>query len=117
MTSDTRNTPSRTHLYGLYDPEGDGITFYKSAAERDEAAEKAIQGYEAFGIWYQGVTGIFAFMVTHCATCINVARPVGETRYEKEGRYEAGEYWPNTDCDCKCNYALKPFPTPPPREP
>ena len=112
MTSDIRYTPSSTHLYGLYDPDGDGITFYKSAAERDEAAEKAIQGYEAFGIWYQGVTGIFAFMVTHCATCINVARPVGETRYEKEGRYEAGEYWPNTDCDYKWNYALKPFPTP-----
>ena len=112
MTSDIRYTPSSTHLYGLYDPDGDGITFYKSAAERDEAAKETIQEYEAFGIWYQGVTGIFAFMVTHCATCINVARPVGETRYEKEGRYEAGEYWPNTDCDCKCNYALKPFPTP-----
>jgi hypothetical protein len=112
MTSDIRYTPSSTHLYGLYDPDGDGITFYKSAAERDEAAEKAIQGYEAFGIWYQGVTGIFAFMVTHCATCIDVARPVGETRYEKEGRYEAGEYWPNTDCNYKWNYALKPFPTP-----
>ena len=112
MTSDTRDTPSRTHLYGLYDPEGSGITFYKSAAERDEAAKETIQEYEAFGIWYQGVTGVFAFMATHCATCIDVARPVGETRHEKEGRYEADEYWPNTDCDYKWNYALKPFPTP-----
>jgi hypothetical protein len=49
MTIDIRYTPSSTHLYGLYDPDGDGITFYKSAAERDEAAEETIRSYLSDG--------------------------------------------------------------------
>jgi hypothetical protein len=54
-----RYTPSSTHLYGLYDPDGDGITFYKSAAERDEAAEETIQNYLSDGEWCDDVTGMF----------------------------------------------------------
>ena len=110
MTSDICHTPSSTHFYGLYDPEGDGITFYKSAAERDEAAEETIQNYLSDGEWWEEVTGVFAFVVTHCATQIDVVSPVGEI--DEDGCDEAGEDWSNTNCDYKCNYALKPFPTP-----
>jgi hypothetical protein len=108
MSNNIRYTPSATHLYGLCDPEGDGITFYKSAKERDEAAKKAIKAYPGESGWLEEVTSIFAFMVTHCATEIDVVRPVGEI--DEDGCDEVGEYWPNTDCEYKCNYALKTFP-------
>jgi hypothetical protein len=110
MISPTRYTPSSTHLYGLYDPDGDGITFYKSAAERDEAAEETIRSYLSDGEWCDDVTNVFAFVVTHSATEVDVVRPVGEI--DEDGCDEAGEDWSNTNCDYKCNYALKPFPTP-----
>jgi hypothetical protein len=110
MTSPTRHTPSSTHLYGLYDPESSVFTFYKSAAERDEAAEETIRNYLSDGEWCDDVTGICSFMVTHRATQIDVVRPVGEI--DEDGCDEAGEDWSNTNCDYKCNYALKPFPTP-----
>jgi hypothetical protein len=105
-----RHTPSSTHIYGLYDPEGSVFTFYKSAAERDEAAEETIQNYLSDGEWCDDVTSICSFMVTHRATQIDVVSPVG--KIDEDGCDEVGEYWPGTDCDCKCNYALKPFPTP-----
>jgi hypothetical protein len=110
MTSDIRYTPSSTHLYGLYDPDGDGVTFYKSAAERNEAAKETIQNYLSDGEWCDDVTSICSFMVTHRATQIDVVSPVGEI--DEDGCDEAGEDWSNTNCDYKCNYALKPFPTP-----
>ena len=110
MISPTRYTPSSTHLYGLYDPDGDGITFYKSAAERDEAAEETIRSYLSDGEWCDDVTNVFAFVVTHSATEVDVVQPVGEI--DEDGCDEAGEDWSNTNCDYKCNYALKPFPTP-----
>lgn len=108
MTKDIRYTPSSTHIYGLYDPEYNGITFYKTSAERDKAAEETIQAYLSEGEWYEGVTSIFAFTVTHRATQIDVVSPVGEI--DEDGCDEAGEDWSNTNCDYKCNYALKPFP-------
>jgi hypothetical protein len=106
--SNIRHTPSSAHLYGLYDPEGEGITFYESAKERDEAAEKTIQGYLDDGVWFEEVTGVFAFMVTHRATEIDTVQLVGEI--DEDGYDEAGEYWPSTDCEYKCNYAMQAFP-------
>jgi hypothetical protein len=108
MSNDIRYTPNATHPYGLCDPEGDGITFYNSPDERDEAAEKAIKAYLDEGEWLEEVTSVFAFMVTHRATEIDVVRPVGEIN--EDGCDEAGEYWPDTDCEYKCDYALKTFP-------
>jgi hypothetical protein len=93
-----RHTPSSTHM------------FYKSAAERNEAAKETIQNYLSDGEWCDDVTNVFAFVVTHRATEVDVVRPVGEI--DEDGCDEAGEDWSNTNCDYKCNYALKPFPTP-----
>lgn len=107
MDNDSKQLAA-THLHGLYDPEGDGLTFYPSSAERDVAAEKAIRTYLDDNEWLEEVTGVFAFMVTHRATEIDVVRPVGVIDPD-DGCDEAGEYWPNEDCEYKCNYAMKPF--------
>jgi hypothetical protein len=98
--------PSATHLHGLYDPEGDGLTFYVNAAERDTAAEKVIQNYFDGNEWFEEVTGVFAFMVTHRAMAVDMVRPVGKIDPDSSCD-EVGEYWPSTDCECKCNYAMK----------
>jgi hypothetical protein len=108
MSTTIRRTPSATHLHGLYDPEGDGLTFYLNATERDVVAEKVIQSYLDGNEWFEEVTEVFAFMVTHRAIAVDVLQPVGKIDPD-DGYDEAGEYWPNADCECKCNYAMKPF--------
>lgn len=35
-----RQSPNKNHLYGLYDPDGEGCTFHKTAEKRDEYAKK-----------------------------------------------------------------------------
>ena len=40
-----KHTPDKDHIYGLYDPAGDGDTFYATEKERDEAAKEAIKSY------------------------------------------------------------------------
>lgn len=110
MNASIRHTPSSTHVYGLYDPEGEGFTFYATAKERDEVAEETIRAYLDDNEWREEVTGVFAFVVTHRATKVNAVHPVGEI--DEDGYDEAGEYWPDTDCQCKCDYALKPLPVP-----
>lgn len=110
MNANIRHTPNNTHVYGLYDPEGDGFTFYAAAKERDKAAERVIRAYLDGGEWHEEVTGVFAFVVTHRATAVNVVHPVGPI--DEEGYDENGEYWPDTDCDRKCDYALRPLATP-----
>ena len=37
--------PSAEYRYFLYDPEGNGMTFYKTADKRNKAAERAIRIY------------------------------------------------------------------------
>ena len=78
-----KNTPDKDHIYGLYDPEGSGHTFYATEKERDDAAEEAIQGY-LDGTWFDEVEGVFAFTVTAKATQVDVyaLRPLQEVRYK-----------------------------------
>ena len=64
-------TPDKDHIYGLYDPEGSGYTFYATEKERDDAAEEAIQGY-LDDIWFDEVEGVFAFTVTARAAQVDV---------------------------------------------
>lgn len=110
MSANIRYTPSETHVFGLYEPEGDGITFYATEKERDEAAKKAIKAYVDDNEWCDEVTGVFGFVVTHQAAAINVAYPAGPL--DEEGYDEDGEYWPD-NCGRKCDYALTPIPQPP----
>lgn len=41
--------PNHTHKYWLYDPEGDGMLYFKTKAARDCAARDAIAHYEYYG--------------------------------------------------------------------
>jgi hypothetical protein len=100
-----KTTPYKDHIYGLYDPEGNGHAFYATEKERDDAAEKAIEVY-LDDTWSEEVEGVFAFTVTAKATQVDVRHPEGEL--DDEGYDEDGEYW-STDIDFACNYALRPL--------
>ncbi len=56
-----RSTPSKDYIYGLCDPDGEGLCFYKTEAERNQAVQKIIESYEGD----DEVTSVFAFIVTH----------------------------------------------------
>ena len=100
-----KDTPDKDHIYGLYDPEGSGHTFYTTEKERDDAAEEAIQGY-LDDTWSDEVEGVFAFMVTAKAAHVDVKHPEGEL--DDDGCDENGDYW-ESDVDYSCNYALRPL--------
>lgn len=102
-----KQTPDKDHVYGLYDPEGNGHIFYATEKERDEVAEKAIQTY-LDDTWSEEVEGVFAFTVTAKATQVDVKHPKG--KLNEDGYDENGDYW-NPDVDFACNYALRPLAT------
>ena len=103
-----RSTPSTTHLYGLYDPDGEGVTFHKSQEDRDAYAKKLIEEYLTEGEWNEEVTQVFAFVVTDRATAVNIIERKGEL--DDDGYDENDEYWQSHDVDYKCDYELRPFP-------
>lgn len=100
----TRNTPSATHRFFVFNPEGDGFAFYKTAEERDAAAKEMIQMYLDSGEWSPEVQSVFSGEVTHRATEVNrVDRPDDlEDGVDGEGRY-----WPE-DCDYLCKVEMRP---------
>lgn len=105
----SRQTPNSTHLYGLYDPNGNGFDFFPSAEERNSAAEETIKTYLDDDGWNPEVTNVYAFVVTHRATAVDVLYPTGKID-EETSCDEVGEYFQNPDCEYKCNYELQPFP-------
>ena len=46
-------------IYGLYDPEGEGITLYKTEEARNRAAADVIQSYLEDQEWSEGVNSIY----------------------------------------------------------
>lgn len=101
---DSKSYPAPGYTYFFYHPEGDGLTFYRTAEERDAAAADRIRDY-LDDTWSDEVMGVFAGTVTHVAAEVDRAdRPAD---LDAEGCDGEGEYWPD-DCDYKCNYALRP---------
>jgi hypothetical protein len=105
-SSDCRSTPNKDYVFGLYDPDGEGLSFYKTESERDHSAKETIKGYLDDNEWSEDVTGVFAFVVTHKAKETNITRPVGEV--DEDGYDEAGNYFNEPD-SCNCDYELKPI--------
>jgi hypothetical protein len=108
-TKDCKEYPTLGYRFFLYDP-NDGITFWKTEEERDKAAEDAIDSY-LDDEWSDEVSGVVAGVVTHHTVEIDRVDKVGQL--DEDGYDEAGQYWPSSDYDYSCNYALKPFTTTP----
>ena len=102
-----RRTPSPEHRFWLYSPEGDGLTFWRTAEERDVYAARDIRTYLDDNVWFEEVQDIVAGVVTHAVQAVNVQRPVGTL--DKDGYDEDGNYWEQPD-GTKCDYVLMPLP-------
>ena len=102
-----RHTPGKNHRYWCYSPEGDGFTFWATAKERDDYAEREIRTYLDDNEWFEEVEGVMAGVITDVATAVDIQRPVGEI--DEEG-YDENDEGPWEDKDqIRCNYQLRPL--------
>lgn len=90
----------------VYDPEGDGFTYYATEQERDEAAEMVIQGYLDEG-WSEEVTSVVAGILTHKSTQTNLQERPDDDKINEDNEDEDGTYW--GDWTHICNYELLPI--------
>jgi len=97
----TRGIPSNEFRYWLFSPEGDGLTFFLTAEDRDAFAAEEITHYlDEF--WGEEVEGFCAGEVTHIAQQTDVERKPADA-----DEIEASA-WPE-DVDGTCNYKLMPL--------
>jgi hypothetical protein len=107
---DFKYTATQEYKFFLYCP-NNGLTFWKTEEERNKEAASVIDDHLDDDIgWSDEVAGVVAGAVTHLAVETDVKNRVGEL--DEDGCDEVGEYWHNYDFTHKCNYALRPFPTP-----
>lgn len=104
---ETSITPSAEFRYFLFDPEGDGFTYFRSAEARDAAAPDIIQAYCDDG-WDETVTQIVAGELTHTCQQANVIPRPPEDEIDEEGNDGEGRYWPE-EWGCYCDYELLPI--------
>ena len=103
---DVSYRPSAEYRYWLYDGEGEGMTYYRSAEERDKAAATAVALYLDEG-WDEEVELVSAGEVTHFAQCLNKkTRPPAE-EIDDEGCDGEGQAW--GDCQWIGSYAMEPL--------
>lgn len=106
--------PTPEFRFFLYDPEGDGMRFYRSVEDRDADAQEAIAGYLDDG-WSEEVKNVVAGEITHHTVPRNVQRrPQREdfaTEAEHEEALSEGNFSWN-DFDYTCDYSLAPIADP-----
>ncbi len=95
---DMKHRPSAEYRYWLYDPEGDGMVYFRSAAERDKRASAVIESY-LDEEWAEEVELVAAGELTHFAQLIDrQLRPADEEGVFKgaaglAGLLNADEFW------------------------
>jgi hypothetical protein len=99
--------PSAEYRFFLYDPEGDGMIFFKSEAERDEHIKKCIRGYmsDSDG-WSDEVESVCAGEVTHIIKKTNIVPRPSDEEIDEDGVDGEGNWW-DTDWLEMCNYELE----------
>lgn len=103
---DMKHRPHPDYRYWLYDPEGDGMTYYRTKDDRDKAGKEAVDAYLEDG-WADEVEYVAAGEVTHFAQVLDkTMRPAAEDL--DEGCDDDGMYWPE-GMDWRGNYALEPL--------
>lgn len=98
--------PSKDKPFFLYDPEGEGMTFYATAEERDAAAKEVINLFLDGDGWSPEVENVVAGELTLFATEVDrVGRP---SDLDEDGNDVNGDYWP-PDCEWLCRYEMRPL--------
>ncbi len=101
---DIRYCPSSDYRFWLYDPEGDGMVYFRSQEARDLAGQQAIEKYLGDG-WDSEVERVAAGVLTHFAQVLDkTMRPASEDIGE-DGCDANGVSWPD-EMDWRGNYTL-----------
>ena len=102
--------PDAEHSFFLYDPEGDGFMYFKTAEERDAASHDVIQQYLDDG-WSEEVEQVIAGEVTHHTVMRDVEISPKREEYDNDEEYDdaLAEFGGCGDWDYKCNYKLAPI--------
>lgn len=101
---DMKYRPHPDYRYWLYNPEGDGMTYYRTKEDRDKAGAEAVAAYLDDG-WTEEVEYVAAGEVTHSAQCLNKKQRPDDI--DEEGCDGEGTYW--GDFTWIGNYALEPM--------
>ena len=101
---DVKYRPHPEYRFWLYDPEGNGMTYYRTREARDDAGEQAIAAYlDESWAWADEVEGVVAGEVTHFAQCLDKTMCPDDLDDERcDGE---GTYWPH-DIQWMGNYTL-----------
>lgn len=106
---DWQRRPSAEYRYFLYDPEGDGMVYFRTVDARDRQAALAIAAYLDDGEWGEDVEFLSAGELTHFAQVDRQMRPEDEDLDEEKCDGE-GVLWPD-DMDWRGNYTMAPVGT------
>lgn len=105
MARGYRSIPTKGYPYFLYDAEGEGMQYYSTSEERDEAAKRCIVYYLDESLWNEDVARVATGFISGCAQQVGREdRPTGMTDEELE---EAG--WSSDEGDYRCNYEILPL--------
>lgn len=102
---DKKYRPSAEYRYWLYDPEGDGMIYFREIAERDKQAKIALDRYLDCDEWADEVELVAAGELTHFAQALDKEmRPADEDLDEEQCDYE-GREWPD-GMEWRGNYVM-----------
>ena len=114
MKYDIKYAPSPEYRFWVYDCNGDGMSYFKDAHQRDCYAEEVVEHYLDEDGWSEDVTGCCCGEVTAFAQQVDVHKrpPDSETEddggVDEEGCDGEGRYWP-PDVTEICNYKMLPI--------
>lgn len=101
--------PDIEHRFFLYDPEGNGLMYFKTAEERDAYSTDVIRSC-LDEYWSESVSHIIAGEVTHHTVRCNVELPPRRSEFDSDEEYEdAIEEFGDSDVHYKCDYKLAPL--------
>ena len=92
--------------YFVFDPQGDGFSYFETVEERDTFTKGAIDNY-LDDTWDGEVTSIVAGVVTHSVVQTDRENRPSDEDLDEDGIDSAGDYW-GGDLEYKCNYQLQP---------
>lgn len=101
------DSPSAEFRYFIFDPQNGDFAYFRTAEDRDAAADGIIQSYLDDG-WDEEVENVIAGEVTHTCERVNVKNRPPEDEIDGEGVDGEGDYWAE-EWACKCDYGLKPL--------
>lgn len=110
MNGNFNRKPSPNYRFFMFDPEGDGLLFFRTEEERDAVADVRIQQYLADDGWLESVEDVFTGYVTGHAVPADVEFLPLRWEFEADEAYQAAQdelgFYEVDDHDHRCNYRL-----------